>query len=92
MLSFEIMPGKMAKSNPVGKGRSEPNASPYLPAPTGRFKLSLNPLDMFSQMFGPKMRAKICCCLCLIICIMLTFMLVPIMAGNIATNILKKIF
>ena len=35
-----------AKSNPVGKGRTEPNHSPYLPPPTGRISWSLNPFKM----------------------------------------------
>lgn len=35
-----------AKANPVGKGRSEPNASPFCPEPKGRLQLSLNPFTM----------------------------------------------
>ena len=32
--------------NPVGKARSEPNHSPYLPPPTGRISWTWNPFKM----------------------------------------------
>ena len=36
-----------AKSNPVGKGRSDPNHSPWCPPPVGRFEWSWNPITLF---------------------------------------------
>lgn len=35
-----------AESNPVGKGRGDPNVSPFCPPPEGRIQLSLNPFKM----------------------------------------------
>jgi len=37
----------VAKENPVGMGRSEPNNSPWLPPPDGRFEWSANPFSLF---------------------------------------------
>lgn len=46
-LSFELVPKSIAKTNPVGLGRSEPNNSPWLPPPVGRFEWSWNPFKLF---------------------------------------------
>jgi hypothetical protein len=45
-IGLNITPGEMAKANPVGNGRSEPNQSPFLPPPVGRISFSLNPFTM----------------------------------------------
>ncbi len=47
-LGLNITPGDMAKANPVGCGRSEPNHSPFLGQPTGRLSFSLNPFTMLN--------------------------------------------
>ena len=36
-----------ADSEPVGIGRSEPNHSPHCPEPSGRFKWTINPWELF---------------------------------------------
>ena len=41
------MPKVLADSNKVGIGRSEPNHSPWLPPPVGRFEFSWNPITLF---------------------------------------------
>lgn len=41
MITVEILPKSVAALMPAGLGRSEPNAHPYLPPPTGRLKLVL---------------------------------------------------
>jgi hypothetical protein len=46
-IGLSVHPGEMAKSNPVGQGRTEPNHSPFLPPPVGRLSFSLNPIAMF---------------------------------------------
>lgn len=46
-VGLAVYPGEMAKSNPVGLGRSEPNHSPFLSPPVGRLSFSLNPITMF---------------------------------------------
>jgi hypothetical protein len=35
----QILPKASATAAPAGLGRSEPNANPFLPPPTGRMKL-----------------------------------------------------
>lgn len=45
-IGISIVTKEESKENPIGKGRSEPNQSPYLAAPEGRIELSLNPLKM----------------------------------------------
>ena len=45
-MRMDIIETKRAKTNPVGKGRSEPNHSPYLPPPTGRISWTWNPFKM----------------------------------------------
>ncbi len=45
-IGLAVFPGEMAKSNPVGGGRSEPNHSPFLPPPVGRLTFSMNPINM----------------------------------------------
>ena len=50
-IGVNITPGELAKSNPVGLGRSEPNHSPFLPPPIGRISLTLNPFAMLVILF-----------------------------------------
>ena len=70
LCSLELLPLWKAELNKVGKGRKEPNVSPYLPPPVGRFQWSLNPFTLLNQCVGPRFRKKLycgCCLLCLII-------------------------
>jgi hypothetical protein len=46
LLSLEILPKWKAQICKVGTGRDEPNCNPFLPAPLGRFKWSLNPFSI----------------------------------------------
>ena len=39
LITVEILTKEEAQNLPAGLGRSEPNANPYLPPPTGRLKL-----------------------------------------------------
>jgi hypothetical protein len=64
LLSIELLPGEMAKKRPAGFGRSEPNANPYLPPPTGRMKFSLNPFYVLEECLGPKLCRRIMCLCC----------------------------
>ena len=45
-MRMDIIEASRAKTNPVGKGRTEPNHSPYLPPPTGRISWTWNPFKM----------------------------------------------
>jgi len=59
LVSVEILPQKLVKTFPAGKGRSDPNG---LPAPVGRISLSLNPMRMMFQLLGPHVYNRLCCC------------------------------
>ena len=47
-VSLDIVPYAKAMANNVGKGRTEPNHSPYLPPPTGRLHWSWNPFNIIA--------------------------------------------
>jgi hypothetical protein len=46
LLGLEFVPQEDADSSPLGEGRKEPNHSPFLPPPPGRFHFSMNPFMM----------------------------------------------
>ena len=53
LVSIQILPQEVADADPVGKGRKEPNCSPFLPKPTGRVNLSFRtPLSSCFQLPG----------------------------------------
>lgn len=66
---IDILPISYAAKNKVGSAREEPNHSPFLPPPKGRFELSFNPLKMYQQAIGPELRRKICVWSCVGICV-----------------------
>jgi len=78
-ITIDLVPVWKSQVGPVGKGREDPNFSPFLPPPIGRFHWSLNPFTMFNQLVGPKMRHKICCFLCILACIAFLIYLIPYM-------------
>jgi len=47
-VQVDVLPADLADKNAVGRARQEPNHSPFLPQPEGRFELSLNPLKMYA--------------------------------------------
>ena len=79
LCSLEFLPLWKAQKCPVGKGRSEPNISPYLPPPVGRFEWSLNPFKLLRQCVGPKVRRKLYFTLCIICCTIYLVFLLPYM-------------
>jgi hypothetical protein len=79
LCSLEILPMWKAELNRVGIGRKEPNVSPYLPPPVGRFQWSLNPFKMLNQCVGPRFRKKLYCGLCMICCVIYLIFLIPYM-------------
>lgn len=81
-ISFELIPQEIADNNKVGEARDEPNHSPVLGPPTGRFKLSLNPLDMLGQLVGPELKRKVCCGICIVLCLLLIIFALPIFLTN----------
>lgn len=81
-ISFELIPLNLAQACPVGEGRSEPNVDPFLPDPTGRFELTLNPFKLISQTCGPRFRCKIFCVFCCVLCVYLLIMIGPSILGG----------
>jgi hypothetical protein len=79
LCSLEFLPIWKAENNAVGKGRSDPNVSPYLPPPVGRFEWSLNPFKMLNQCVGPKVRKKMYVTICIICCTLYLVFLLPYM-------------
>ena len=61
LISIEVVETQDALERPVGKGRKEPNANPYLPKPVGRLKFNLNPFTMLSQLLGPRLCRRLTC-------------------------------
>ena len=62
-ISIEVLPVAMTHGQPAGMGRSEPNAHPFLPPPTGRLKFTWNPFSLGAQLCGPKLCFYFSCCL-----------------------------
>ena len=90
-MQIDVVPLEMAQKNPVGKARDSPNHSPTLPQPEGRISLSLNPFDMWKQLIGPEVRAKICRWLVFGICLVLCISIAPTMIGSVLSSLTIKI-
>jgi hypothetical protein len=88
LISLELVPRSKAESVPVGEGRSEPNVHPFLPPPTGRFQLSLNPCKMYFQLVGPEFRTKCCLIFCCLLMVLIMFLIVPILISDEISRIL----
>jgi len=78
-LQVDILPKDQAALNKVGEARSDPNCNPYLPPPVGRISFSMNPLKMFTQLVGPRLRRKIYLFCCLAVCCMMCLAMLPMM-------------
>ena len=80
-IQIEIHPVELARQNPVGQAREEPNVNPYLPLPVGRMTLSLNPLKMLNQLVGPGLRRKLYTYCCIALCVAACIFLGPAIAA-----------
>lgn len=91
-VSVDVYPSKDAENNPVGKGRDDPNLNPFLPPPTGRLELSLNPCKMLDQMIDADTKRKILCyCCCLAFCALI-IMMIPMIFSNMMSEIFMAPF
>lgn len=63
----------------AGFGRNDPNIEPFLPAPAGRLRFSLNPFVMGSELFGRKICFRIYCVICITTTILTLVYLAPIL-------------
>ena len=77
LCSLELLPIWKSKLTPVGLGRKDPNVSPYLPPPMGRFQWSLNPFKLLNQCVGPRFRKKLYLGICFICCVVYLIFLIP---------------
>lgn len=91
-VSIDVLPIKDAEDNPVGKGREDPNMNPYLPPPTGRLELSLNPCKMIDQLIDAKTKRKIYCGCCCIAFLALCVMMIPMIFSNMMSEIFMAPF
>lgn len=91
-IQIDIQDVTKADANPNGKGRSDPNHSPFLPPPEGRIKWSLNPFTMLNQLVGPEFRRKLYCALCICLCLIICAFIMPIFFGDFVSGIFLKIF
>jgi hypothetical protein len=87
-MQIDVLPADQADKNPLGKARQEPNHSPFLPQPEGRFELSLNPIKMFNQLVGPEIRRKIYIGLVCAVCIVLFFAMAPMILSNVLAKLI----
>ena len=87
LCSLEILPMWKAELNKVGIGRKEPNRSPYLPPPVGRFQWSLNPFKMLNQCIGPRFRKKFYCGICIFCCVIYLIFLIPYIIYHLGASV-----
>lgn len=90
-IDVRILSGEDAKNQKVGDARSEPNHSPFLPAPVNRIKFSMNPLNMLSQMFGPDLKKTIYKYFLMIMCVVLSIFLAPMIISNVVSQTIISI-
>jgi hypothetical protein len=77
LIGIEAVPLERATRENLGLGREKPNNFPKLMAPTGRMKMSMNPLVALSQAFGDDLIKRVICCGCLCWCLGMAIMQIP---------------
>jgi len=89
-MRVDITTMEFYEKNKIGSARDDPNSEPHLNPPLGRLHFSMNPCDMYKQLIGPAMRAKIhkycMIVLCTVLCTAILYYLVPIIIGGLITN------
>ena len=82
LVSIDIVPKAQALAEPVGAGRAEPNRNPYLPKPSGRMRLTMNPFDMCYQVLGRKLLGKVLCFFLIFAIVSIAYYIVPSYMGD----------
>lgn len=90
LISFELVPLDRARACAVGEGRAAPNVDPFLPEPLGRFKWSLNPLTVISQLCGPEFKARVCCLVCCALCYLVLMFMSPMILSDGVSSLLFR--
>ena len=91
-VSVDCLTNQEAIISPVGVGRGDPNHDPHLEAPKGRFKWSLNPLDILEQLVGPQFKKKAMMICCSIFCILIFILIFPIFFSEMLAITVAKLF
>ena len=91
MLSIDCVTAQEAENSPVGIGRGDPNQNPYLEAPIGRFKFTLNPYGMLSQLVGPQFKKKVGAMLCILFLLVSLFLTIPIFFSEVFANFFERL-
>ena len=86
LVSLRILKKDEAEKMPQGKGQSHPNDDPFLPAPEGRLKLTVNPFEMIYQLVGGMVLRRLLMILAMIVCGYLCFMMTPMILSNLITK------
>jgi hypothetical protein len=90
-LDVRIFPGAIAKQNPVGEGRNEPNMLPHLPPPIGRIEFSLNPFKMLAQLVNKEYLKKLYAIIGVLLCVAACIMIAPMVVSNLISALTMKI-
>ena len=83
-IDVRVLSGEDAGAQRVGDARSEPNHSPFLPAPIGRIGFSLNPFAMIGQFFGPDVRRMLLKYFLMLSCLAILIFLAPMIVSDLA--------
>lgn len=88
-VSFELLPGQLAKDFPAGQGRDEPNINPTLPPPEGRLRFDpRHPCQFLKAVMGKNLFYKLAL---LILCaglIAVLYFSFPLIASSLITGLL----
>ena len=88
-ISVACVTARESQQVPVGEGQDDPNQNPFLPPPTGRFQVSMNPFTLLTSLVGRDQRQKACCC-CISCCICLLILIfVPLTLSNLLMRVLN---
>jgi hypothetical protein len=91
LISVEMLPAAEAERLRNGIGRSEPNANPKLPPPTGRLKLSLNPFVMGFRLLGPKLCGRLLLMVGLALGVFLLYSMLPVLLADGVESIISHL-
>ena len=92
LVSVQMVPEQLVARLEAGNGRSEPNANPKLPPPSGRLKFSLNPAVLLYRLLGPKLCARFTSLLCALVGVLLLYYMLPVVLADLLEAVLRAPF
>ena len=90
-LSVDCVTIEEAETSPVGIGRGDPNQSPYLEEPVGRFKWTMNPFLLMEQLVGPQFKNKMWMIFCGLFLIITIFLTIPIFFSETLASLFESL-